>query len=1797
MPEQELLYERDPASIQREPTESRYDLLYKRRERMPTDIINQSVGTNPDQAAQDRKRSQRYGIPFEQVQQERQVLETRERTDELVRKLFDTPVTRQFYQDPVKAKVAHDDVESLSALERMGRAFEKGQVMHQLGGAGTDLRAEKSKQALEAVQRLQHKLQGLEKDPNGGFVGYLGSALTVLGQQYESLASGQAVALVGGGGAAGAAIGLAGGPGAFATVPGGAIAGGVIGLFSHMALDSFEVEGGLAYIEMLDEGIDDDVATMLSSGVGVLNAGLEVGSATVVLAPISQAGKALLKGAIRNAVKDKRVLQVASTAVKQYGAAVFAEVTTEALQESVNIAATEWGKALSDADLESITMEEATERVVGVMIETAKAMSVLAAPGPGFNATVQLRQAQKAKKNAEVLDVMKQVTEESKLKERAPDVLAEHVANVMKEHDFKSVFIPARHLAQWATKIGDPKRLLKSLGVESKIEEQIVLDGDVEISNKNFAEFILQSDQFEGIKDHIRMTEEEMTPFEAEEYVKSGLKEDINRISEEQDTTGIISQVANDQIPPGGMDIDISTPEGIAQLSTLMKEGEKTSKRTSIQRTNEVQEELPEGWTATIDDKGDITLLDPNNNEVFLGFNIRSHRDIDFDLIDAIDKKLKEGMSMDEIVQSGLFEQFEEPVELEEQHLDPEDRGFVSSPINIHRTEENTVAPEVTIAAEEIGVRAFFRSADEAGMTPKKYQDYLVNLAKAREIAVQNKKDQVLKEEQRALTKEWQKELAQEKQIAADSLSNQPVYQVFNGIGNTRMNRESTQFILEQMGMNLELLPKQNKGRNLYTEGKREPGIEPSEVAELYGYESAYDMLADLVNSEHFNDAVDNMAQQRMREKHGSIHDRLTAILNARAALHNNDASKALEAELNAIRKSNGKKAVKPKVIRNAAKEKLKSYKLRDIKPNKFLAAEKRLARQAGIAWRKGDRPAAEQLKLQQILNFHMAKEAYAMEKKINKRKAFLKKYTNKNKKFPNISPTDLKAIRELLAHVRFTPKHTDEKLASLIEAAQSKVDPVRAEKELLDEQAKLDYQDMTLEDFTNVHNTVKEIVHRSTMVTKLRRQKEKRELDITVAVLNDLVNKNVNTRNLSKEQKQSFNAHRDRWNSAKRFGSQAKAMLFTADTILRQIDGWKDLGAAYENLKGRYDRAMSQGYHSGQKGYLRRSRKAAVDMSKLFDVFSTSEKKKFNDKIKIPGLERVTTHNEVIAILLNSGNAENIQAMLDSGITQQEIDAVHNYATKKDWDFAQSVWDYLDTYWDDVKTTEERRRNYTPERVDALPFTRKFGDEIHDYKGGYYPIRYDRQESIVSPVEGGAIEDMISQIRRGDWVTAHTRRGHTEMRKSNPGHRLNLDVFVFNSHVDQVIYDLEVGDALADFVKILHHKDVKKSFVDAGAVHLWEQLDLWFRDAVIQEVGINTALEKSLRYLRIGFTVSKLGWNVGTIALQPLGIIQTSVQVGKKNMMYGVLKTISYPWFGKNNIFDFVSEQSGFMEARMETFNKDILDAQKQLARTRVLDKITPGETADIIRNSMFWGIKKTQRWADTVTWIAGHEQGLDQGMDPKDAVRHADRMVARTQASGIFAERTPLERGTISTRGQQTELVRAWTPLISFFMAKTNVAFERTKKTNFKSLLQLFNWITDMFLLYSFEALLAGLIRGQWPDEDDDQTFISYAAGESVNQIMAGVPILREGVSAVSGFSTGGVPGTVAQDFGKAIKQMGQGEADLAAFKAVNNLGGILLHYPSSQINKTVSAIAKKREGEDINAIEFIMGPHFER
>jgi len=62
---------------------------------------------------------------------------------------------------------------------------------------------------------------------------------------------------------------------------------------------------------------------------------------------------------------------------------------------------------------------------------------------------------------------------------------------------------------------------------------------------------------------------------------------------------------------------------------------------------------------------------------------------------------------------------------------------------------------------------------------------------------------------------------------------------------------------------------------------------------------------------------------------------------------------------------------------------------------------------------------------------------------------------------------------------------------------------------------------------------------------------------------------------------------------------------------------------------------------------------------------------------------------------------------------------------------------------------------------------------------------------------------------------------------------------------------------------------------------------------------------------------------------------------------------------------------------------------------------------------------------------------------------------------------------------------------------------------------------------------------------------------------------------------------------EMGKLAQQSQQGELDEPFWKAANNVGGILFHYPAGQVQKTVTGVVALAEGETNDPLALVAGP----
>lgn len=740
-------------------------------------------------------------------------------------------------------------------------------------------------------------------------------------------------------------------------------------------------------------------------------------------------------------------------------------------------------------------------------------------------------------------------------------------------------------------------------------------------------------------------------------------------------------------------------------------------------------------------------------------------------------------------------------------------------------------------------------------------------------------------------------------------------------------------------------------------------------------------------------------------------------------------------------------------------------------------------------------------------------------------------------------------------------------------------------------------YKTIAMEELRGVVDSLKNLEHIAKRWNDLIDATNQRNFNATVDAITDGIDKHLPKRPPGRV--------RTGAEHLRNLASNYLNSVLNATTLLREIDGFKDQGDAYQAMKAPIDAAQNR--------LIVRKQDAATALEGLYSVYSKEERRAMATRMFLPELGQSLSKWELIALGLNTGNEGNRSRLTKrSGdanphkYTDDQINHVlANRLTAKDADFIQSVWDYIGTFKADIAGRERRVTGVEPAWVEASPV--KIGGK--QLSGGYYPIKYDaRLSSITADRE---TLDIASALIAGKFGKAQTKNGHTKERAAVGVGPVSLDMAVLHKHVNQVIYDLEMSEPVANAWRLIQDGRVRGALENAGRSADFDSLQAWLKDAAEGELGATTAVGSAMMALRSNFTAAKLGLNLTNALQQISGVTQSFVVVGKKDMAVGIAKTMRDPAGAAGAAVT----KSPFMATRQTTFNKDMnafLDTSASGA--------TPSRWKEFKKDywgpAAFWLMQKVQwHFADVPTWIAGYEQGLRKfGGDEARAVSHADDMVKRAQGSGLFTDRSAIERGSLGTMTRQNEFVKLFSTLGSYMFAKANVAYERGKKAqqNFAdngvsqaSALEAASLATDMVLLFSVEALVgaaasatAGAVFGSGDAGDDDENFALWLAKKTALSVIGTLPFVRDMASVAQGYGAGGAYGSITGDLAKPVWSIGKAvgavdsEFSRSDAKALSNSLGAATGFPSVMTNRAIDALARQSNGEQVSPLEYAFG-----
>ena len=1113
----------------------------------------------------------------------------------------------------------------------------------------------------------------------------------------------------------------------------------------------------------------------------------------------------------------------------------------------------------------------------------------------------------------------------------------------------------------------------------------------------------------------------------------------------------------------------------------------------------------------------------------------------------------------------------------------------------------------ITEAQEALALSEQYESSITALMTPAELANYRRASQQARDDATTEIEQEILRAEIRK-DQEWYREQkrAVEREVRDELEASQP-YQARKWLfGNAPYPGLGKPLRLDSAAVTELFGSKSKEARFLGRARVREGGVHPEIAASMLGYINPSEMLNDMRAVPGLAEAIKIETERRMAERYpdprvdGTLAEKAMAVVGEREA-------EVQAIQLRALAREAGRKASQHRIIKEAARQHIARLKLRDVIPYTFQRASTKAAKAVEAALLDGNMPKAYEEKEKQLMNLHLYREAVKAQDLAQKKRDQAKTYMKagaKRKRLQSASVENyelaypdgrveyaatkaaanqaeadgavvtplfnfLEQVDGLLTKYEFgTPRRAirqqREALAAFLASMANESIVVNPpEWLLLDRAERTNWKELTIDELVDVVDMIRQI----DQMAKNKLQVLKGDAWAEFEPLRDAIVATVEL-NASKARNSAFN--KSFADEVRRWGREWLGTL-PADQIARELDGQDELGPVQENittpvqLAGRNALIREKAEHQG-----------LADLIRQF--YSDDQIKGMNDASKliaIPEIGDSMTRMQMVMLMANMGNEGNRQALLSEarGIwTAETIQAVMGKLSSNDADFVEALWAWIDKFWPEVSENEARRTGVAPAKVQGTPYPVKLADgNIRVLKGGYFPLKYDGDLSIKTSQD--EVANAFKNMTAGRTAKAYTPEGHKIERVGSGGRPVKLSFGVVTSHLNEVVRDIVMTDPVNQAWRFLHDRDVQSAFEKSNLKELFTALEIWMQDTAEGEVVDSSYTTAAARWLRTGFTANVMLFNLSNSVLNLAGT-HPLVVLGKRWALRGYRDA-----FAPAN-WNQMYELSTFMrEARIDSFNKDLTLVQDEMAGK--------GGWRAAMTTAGFYLHNKLQMFMDAVTWMGAYQKGMSMDLVGADLVTYADQRVVEASGSGVFADRSSLERGTLSRQTRQNELVRGLTTLAGYMIRKMAIARRRTAETSFKDIGQAMNWAVDMALLFTVEGLMFALVKGNIPDDEDEDQAVEWtktAAWETAASIGGGLPPFgRPIVAGVQGFGGGSSSIDIfAEQFGNAVTQAKQGDADATALKSVVALVGTATKTPGIATNRVIDWLDRAGEGE---------------
>jgi hypothetical protein len=966
-----------------------------------------------------------------------------------------------------------------------------------------------------------------------------------------------------------------------------------------------------------------------------------------------------------------------------------------------------------------------------------------------------------------------------------------------------------------------------------------------------------------------------------------------------------------------------------------------------------------------------------------------------------------------------------------------------------------------------------------------------------------------------------------------------------------------------------------------------EDGMNPEQLAEYFEYSSGDEMIQALLGTKkpaERESYIRALAEQEMLTRHpDTLNDFGLKTDKANETVHNEKQAELLALELRMLNIKVGKGfATKgtPKdvrgVYRAAAEKAVSEMTVGDMKPEIYLANERKHGRDAFKFATDGKWVQARDAKHKQMRQFYMYKEALKAKKKADKMASTLRGWQTKKFDPKRINPDFIKQVKALLSGIHFGKK-IGEKRVAIISSETLEAWAEQQEKKYgarfhvsaeLDNALNKDhYGEMTFEELMGLHDTVKSILAQGKKFSDIEKAIFSRNMEEGAeSIKKNDTKKHINPDEMDwKDKLTSF--------GRKYFASHRSVESQSIELDRSTFGGW-----VHRNIYLPVKRA--------DDNYINRSMEAGEKLNEILSVYNSEnfilkglntgkEKLAMQRKKFIPGYGGSLSLVGRLVFVLNLGNSGNVVAM-ENQYTQDQMDSIVSTLTDKDWDVVEAIWEHIDTYWNDtldaegnviaegISTVEERTTGVKPPKVEAVPFTTPSGRVI---SGGYFPL-------IANPAKGEGKKDYeqsqtLDGFMKKGRAKMSTKHGSTIARVGWGKERaIWLDFGVIFSHIDGVIKDIEMREAVAMADRRIRNIDFINAVSSAKGPEFHDTYTKWLEAvAGASPTPLDWSDEVAL-WMRTGVSIAEMGLSPRTILQQPFGMTQTVAMIGEEYTAKGIARFTANPIEATKAAMAL----SKALRRRGSNFNRDARDAHRSLG--------VKGLNENVV-TAAFWGIQKLDMAVSVPSWWGAYMKAEEEvGLTGQDAIDYANSVVERGQGGG--------REVNLSGVQNQKGIKRVLVMFYSFFSAYYNLQVNLTKDTDFTDGKQAIKYAKNQVWITIIPALLIDALFNGGPEDDEEwykwmaSTLGSYTAGTLVGfRDLAG--------SAITGFAYQMSPaGNVVKSVLNFMAQVGQGELDQAMVKAGIMMASYVAHIPGGRTANRYYTVIKDEGAEAMESFD---------